>query len=631
MHYLRRLFSRFARWRWALPTLLLIAALLHCGTLIKGGLYADDFIHAAYFQNNPVLADKGLLAGIGAGEFSSLLANQFNFFNPDTANYSAQINFGMLPWWTDESAKLHFFRPIASLTHWLDYQLWPDNTHLMHLMNMLWYLLGLGAIYALYRTSGLAKPIVVFALLLVILDSSMFHVISWIASRSMLMVIAAGFFCLYAYHQSIHIDGRPRRIRWYLTSLGALTFALFSAEGGIAICAWLGAYLFTLDQRSWTTRIAHLLPFVVITLVWRGLYQHFGFGAFNLDFYIDPGHNPVAFLDRAVVLLPSNLFELMMGTDLMGGQIRHDIKVPFGIAGLVIAGGLLWLLKIPLKEQPALRFYALATLFSLVPGLTIVLSTRTMIIPFIGFSVLLAAVFYQWSTSVLSRAQAAGSYVVMGYTLLIHGFLATVLAIYMTLTTIDFSGDGDMERGVKSVGVDDYAEKHLVFVNSQKPFWLVFFGVEHAYRGEALPATARVLSSAFTGIEITRPAPQTLIMHAEPAFQFDAASVIDTSNEPAGHYAYLTQHLMGLLRSQHTPWHTGLARSLPEMQIFVDALHNGKPATLRIELTQPLEDYRFVYWDMDAAAYEPFVLPAVGESIKVKGIFPGPHHSPVSE
>jgi hypothetical protein len=36
--------------RFLLVALLILAAVLHSGTTIKGGLYADDYIHAAFFQ-----------------------------------------------------------------------------------------------------------------------------------------------------------------------------------------------------------------------------------------------------------------------------------------------------------------------------------------------------------------------------------------------------------------------------------------------------------------------------------------------------------------------------------------------------------------------------------------------------
>ena len=203
MQKLYRVLESFARKPYAFWLLMLAALVLHSGTTITGGLYADDYVHKSYFLGSEALSEKGLLDGIGVGDFTELLSDQFNFFDPEEANYAPMMKFGMLPWWASQDALLHFFRPLATVTHYIDYQLWPENTHIMHGVSLLWYLLGVLAIYAVYRGVGVEKPVALLALLLVILDHSMFQVVTWIASRSMLMVIAFGFFTVYAYHRSI--------------------------------------------------------------------------------------------------------------------------------------------------------------------------------------------------------------------------------------------------------------------------------------------------------------------------------------------------------------------------------------------------------------------------------------------
>src|SRR5262245_16852463 len=40
---------------------------------------------------------------------------------------------GTLAWWTSPDLSVIFFRPLASLTHWIDFSLWPDAAWLMHL------------------------------------------------------------------------------------------------------------------------------------------------------------------------------------------------------------------------------------------------------------------------------------------------------------------------------------------------------------------------------------------------------------------------------------------------------------------------------------------------------------------
>ena len=127
--------------------------------------------------------------------------------------------------------------------------------------------------------------------------------LAWIAARNMIMVLAIGFFTVYAYHRSMESK------QWYAIALVGLLCTILSAEGGIGICAYLGAYLFTLDQRPWSQRIVHILPFALLVVVWRVIYQLNGYGAAGMDLYVDPGQSPAEFLQRALWAYPANYFE----------------------------------------------------------------------------------------------------------------------------------------------------------------------------------------------------------------------------------------------------------------------------------------------------------------------------------
>src|SRR5687767_6253480 len=54
---------------------------------------------------------------------------------------------GAFPWYTDPDFAIAFFRPLSSLSLWLDHTLWPNNTAVMHLHSMLWYTLLLCVIW----------------------------------------------------------------------------------------------------------------------------------------------------------------------------------------------------------------------------------------------------------------------------------------------------------------------------------------------------------------------------------------------------------------------------------------------------------------------------------------------------
>ena len=622
MTYLQQQFSRFSQWRFALVAVLVLAALLHCGTAINGGFYADDYFQRSYVTGSEALAEKGFFDGMTVGSAADFTKNQFLFFDPTFANYDDLLDFGVLPWWMHEDTKLHFFRPLSAALHYLEYRLFPDSPRLMHLISLLWYLAGLAMIYRLYLAVGIKPSIAIGALLLLILDNSIFHILPWIAARNMLLIIVFGFAAIYAYHRAV------QNWRWHIAGVLLLTLSLLAGEGGIGICMYLGAYLFTLDQRSWGARIAAILPYVAVTIIWRIYYQTQGFGAFGADLYIDPGHNPVGFLYRALWQYPGNLFELAAGIDTLSGQVRSDIRQNFAFAGIAVFIVMAYLLRAPLKHDKALQFFAVACLFSIVPGLAVALSSRVMILPFVGFAILLATVFYYSAQGLYHGLQKVLAAVVIGYTLFMHVFVGLALACYMTWSILDISGEAAMKRGGVDLGVDDIANKTVVIINAQKPFWTAFIAHELDYAGLPLPAHVRVLASSFHPVTVTRINEATLLIAGEPGLQLDSEPLIDITTQAAGHYAYLSQHLMGLTRHRDTPWHTGVQRDFEDMRISISELtttdatnDKAAPKTLTVDLKLPLSEYRFVYWDIETSAYKALSLPAVGDAITLDGIF----------
>ena len=62
---------------------------------------------------------------------------------------------------------------MASLTHWVDYLLWPNSPAMMHVQSVLWYALLAGAVALLYqRLMGLTVAAGVAALLYCVDDAA---------------------------------------------------------------------------------------------------------------------------------------------------------------------------------------------------------------------------------------------------------------------------------------------------------------------------------------------------------------------------------------------------------------------------------------------------------------------------
>src|SRR5262245_23196961 len=96
------------------------------------GFALDDYVLLEQLANRP---DK---RWAGSAPF-----DLFRWVDP--AHAHALMDGGGLSWWMYDRALLAFMRPLSSLSHALDYALWPHSAFLMHLHSWLWFALLLAA------------------------------------------------------------------------------------------------------------------------------------------------------------------------------------------------------------------------------------------------------------------------------------------------------------------------------------------------------------------------------------------------------------------------------------------------------------------------------------------------------
>src|SRR4051812_3202324 len=114
---------RFAEWlrQWLASPGATLRIVALCGLpplpAITLGLAADDYWHK--------LALTGGYPEIAV--VKSQWWNLFTFFDGDPERMHRFMDTGVAPWWSDLHARASFFRPVSSLTHVLDYALWPNS------------------------------------------------------------------------------------------------------------------------------------------------------------------------------------------------------------------------------------------------------------------------------------------------------------------------------------------------------------------------------------------------------------------------------------------------------------------------------------------------------------------------
>ncbi|MDH4238682.1 MAG: hypothetical protein OEW48_03880, partial [Phycisphaerae bacterium] len=107
---------------------------------LKAGWLVDDYHH------------KLLMSGYeGVVKFLGSPLDMFNFLDGDPERAARGIDYGILPWWTYDKVKGAFLRPLASISHWFDYLVWPESPLLMHAHSVVLYGVLAMAVAFLYR------------------------------------------------------------------------------------------------------------------------------------------------------------------------------------------------------------------------------------------------------------------------------------------------------------------------------------------------------------------------------------------------------------------------------------------------------------------------------------------------
>ena len=149
------------------------------------GLSADDWLqHLVARQLHP-------FGGVPSSRY-----DLFSFVGHDPRDTLAGIDAGELPWWTDPAVKLAFWRPLSSLTHVVDWTVWPDSPLLMHAQNLVWFALALLAVAVFDRRFfgvpgwGGAAWAGGLATWLYAIDDAHAPAVGWIANRNAMIAVA---------------------------------------------------------------------------------------------------------------------------------------------------------------------------------------------------------------------------------------------------------------------------------------------------------------------------------------------------------------------------------------------------------------------------------------------------------
>lgn len=566
------------------------------------GISADDYWHKLAFTN----------AAPGFDVMRNSWWNLFRFFDGDGGRNRWLMEHGLIPWWSDPKVKAIFFRPLSCATHWLDYTLWPDTPVLMHVQSIAWYaalvvVAGWTYRHLFARLGDDTRWIANLGALLYALDYSHGLPVAWIANRNALIAGVFAIAALGAHAVAARSETPGARRRWTGAAAGLLLLGLCSGESALAITAYLAAYTWWLDDRPLRARAMSFLPYVGVTVAWAIVYRAFGFGVKGSGMYIEPVREPVAYATSVVQSLP-----LLVAAELgaPAPDLYAFLPLRFKVGMLAFAAIFLVWSSFALvrlwRTTPVARVLIGGSILAVLPGCATFVSARLLMIPSFGLIGILAVAFAgliddaAWIPRVGSTRKLVRSYVIWsGLGHLVLSPLAFQICAFQMPVMADLVTE--LGRGVTDA---EPMPERVVIVNTPDSLFIAFVLVDTAVHGTPAPEKILSLAAGARDLRLTRESASSLIVDQDDGFYRVATEVI--------------------MRKETTVMPKGTTVVLDDVSVEVlDTTSDGVAKRAVFRFKSSLDDpkhYALRTWN--GAGLVPFTLPAIGETVVVKGQLP---------
>ncbi|MFH1747016.1 MAG: hypothetical protein ABIG44_08220 [Planctomycetota bacterium] len=537
---------------------------------------------------------------LGSDAFEDILPPPLDLFrfldNPQRTMRAVDI--GFLPWWTYPDIKAAFWRPLTSLTHWLDYHLWPDMPVLMHVHSLLWFGLLIIVVAKLYRRFMPIAWMAGLAALLYAIDDAHGMPVGFLANRNALPCTLCGVLAILAHD-------RWRRSGWMAGSvLGPilLILSLLFKEAGIATCAYLFAHAVFLDSGSWRRRAMALLPYAGVVLVWRIVWSSLDYGVANAGLYIDPMTNPLDYALALVKHVPLLILGQWAGppSEIALMLSSSHVWLLWGV-GVLFTTLLMWLLLPLLRHERTARFWLVGMLLALLPACATFPADRLLFFVGIGAMGLLAqflnGAFGQPNWRPTGRGWRVTALISGSVFLIIHLVIAPLL---LPLRAAYPSGGRLAENFKVRAQFDESIEQQdLILVNPPSVLHVAYCMIEREVEDLPTPRRMRSLATMIQDMVVHRPDAYTLVIRPKNG--------------------YLSWRFEQLFRSDKHPFQVGERLDLTGLSITITELNAAnRPAVVTFRFAQELESpaYRWLQWqDVD---FIPFTPPAVGQRLELR-------------
>jgi hypothetical protein len=564
----------------------LSAALLLVAPALASGFALDDYV--LLYQ----------MAGPGGEWAGSAPFDLFRWMDP--AHDQRLIDGGGMPWWTFEGANCAFLRPLSSLSHMLDHWLWPKSAFGMHAHSLVWFALLLFVAFKVYAALLESRWVAGAACAMFALDSAHGETVGWISNRNALISAAFGIGALLCHHRRRGGAG----FGFAVAAWGCFALSLSSAELGVAVCGYLLAYALLFEQGSLRPRLASMIPYAAVFVVWSVSRSAAHYGSFGLGAYVDPIAEPWAFAtglpSRSLVLMSSQISRL--GSDLYD-LVPTTVQPLLLVWALIVCAVMVWFIWPSLRARRSTRFWAGGAMLSVVPLAATVPSDRLLTLVGFGVMPLLAQAMHDalraardWKPDCKPTFAPTGHLRVTCALMLafVHFTVDPALLPLLSLSpALVAKGTETTEASLQT----DAALREQTVIVAEVPdsVLLSYLPVMRSFNGKPRPEKLYWLAATHASARFERRGPNVLRVTSEAGF-FDRRSEA---------------------RSPRFPLRKGDRVALSQMTVeIVELTRDGRPEVCDFVFALPLESHSYVWRTWQDGRLQSFRVPTEGKSVR---------------
>jgi hypothetical protein len=601
--------------RYWIVIVLAVAILLYSPFLFSG-FFQDDY--GFRLQFSPDVYENHNIPKEIMGIMQNSPLNLYGFSWDASARFHFEQDRGFLPWWASDQIKTNFFRPLSSLTLALDFSLWPDTPLLIHLHSLLWFCLLIVLTYGLYRNLSGSVLVAGTSILLLVLNNVMSGPVGWISNRHALVAMVFCVLCVWLFHQSVV----KKKWQYRVSAWGVYALALLASEMGLVTFAYLFAYALVLDRDTWLARAKRIVPFVLMTVVWRLVYTGLGYGATGTLLYIDPILNPVDFVEQMLTRMPLLVFSAL-GLPLADALIAFSPQATRVVAliTLVPLGLLAWAVYPALKTHRTSAFWLIGLLCAVVPLVAGIPQSRNLGLVSLGVMGLAGQLFVD-----VAKAKKPGILTIfqrlfLKLTIPVLLFLFLVISPLIVISTpYTTQTSAETQASAADFGsASELTEQHVYVINPPGTMSFMAGLFQRLFTDKPFPASINYLTSGFSPVQIERVDARTIIVTPQGGYTPLPGPIADKKTGMVSDFGLenVYRALDGFQYNPRNPMHVGQRVNLSEVTVEVAAMTgDGRIAKVKFSFAHPLEEnlYVWLWWNAATSAYERVQMPVVGES-----------------